>query len=448
MNSVGELFRSCASASSRERASNTYERMAADCAGAVVLGIGRFCLAVLGWIPLTLFGVAGLIAGWFVWQFAAKHGDGVLWGAVVAGVGLIGLSSVIVLVTGLVLRFRPQPAVGPLSTETGAPLRTGLRLGIAGWNPLLRIEVSWQRPVAGKAEIRYERGEIFEEFWPSERVLVSEVVRQYVVRDVFGLARVRFRRRSPLELKVEPHCGRARQSEVVKQQVSGDIVSHPEGMPAGDLLEMRRYTPGDPLKLVLWKLYARSGELLVRTPERAISTSRNTVLYLASATGDEPAAGICRAALLAGSGAGLLFGTDGDQPPTSADGEALVQLARSSAARCSGGSGLARALALGAKQGCQACVLFVSPQPGVWLERVTGTLATFSGRCTAVIGVDGLPAEEQSKRRWSRWLLDAGPGEPAKAGDLRETARRLEAAGAEVLIIDRITGHTHAPMAL
>lgn len=447
MNSVAQLFFKTAQASPIERAATTYERATAAGAVATLLSVGRLCLAVVGWIPITPLAAGGLVAGWFLWDFAGQHGDHVLWGAIAIGLGLIGLSSVVVLVMGLILQLRPQTAGGPVSAQTGMPLRSGFELGIAGWNPLVRIEISWQRPVAGAAEIRYQRGVFFEEVVPSERALVSQVERQYVVRDVFGLARVRFRRRSPLDLKIQPHCGRAQQCDFIKQQVSGDIVSHPQGKPEGDLLEMRRYTPGDPLKLVLWKLYARSGQLLVRTPERAISTNRNTMVYLASAKGDEPAAGVCRAALLGPTGSGRLFGTDGNQPPTSNTDEALDQVARSSAARREGGAGLARLLATGTRQNCRSCVLFVPPQPGPWLDRVTAALAAFTGTCTAVIGIDGSAGEAGPAQHWSRWLLDSGPSEQATAAQLQETRRQLESAGAKVLVIDRLTGTLQAPSA-
>ena len=217
-------------------------------------------------------------------------------------------------------------------------------------------------------------------------------------------------------------------SEVVRQQISGELLSHPDGKPLGDLLEMRRYAPGDPLKLVLWKLYARSGQLLVRTPERAISTDCKTVHYLVAAEGDEPAAGICRAALLNHQATGVLFGTDGDEPPTSDTEDAVAQLARSSAARREGGTGLTRALAAGAKQNGRACVLYVPPRPGAWLERVSDALAMFSGKRTAVIGIDGPPAATSCKPSWIDWLVDSGGKGQLRDGDVQEICRLLGAA--------------------
>src|SRR4029077_19754465 len=98
-----------------------------------------------------------------------------------------------------------------------------------------------------------------------DRALAAEVVRSIRVSDVFGMARVIFRRRMVMDVRIEWHCGAVKPQQLFSQTNSGDAFSHPDGKPEGDLIEMRRYVPGDPLKLVLWKLYARSGQLLVRT---------------------------------------------------------------------------------------------------------------------------------------------------------------------------------------
>ena len=160
------------------------------------------------------------------------------------------------------------------------------------------------------------------------RAFAAEIVRRFVITDNFGLARIRFQRRTLVDVKILPHRGEFKPGQFNAQQyVAGDQISHPDGPPDGDRIEMRRYVPGDPIKLVLWKVFARTGQLLVRTPERAVNISQKTMLHLISCDGDEPAAGICRGWLEGNSvGIDLLFGSDGDGPPTAINAEMLDQI--------------------------------------------------------------------------------------------------------------------------
>src|SRR5262249_27748597 len=144
------------------------------------------------------------------------------------------------------------------------------------------------------------------------------VVRRFLVSDVFGLGRFTVRRRSAQKIHVRPATGGVNGLELLPQYDRGDLTAHPEGTPEGDLVEMRGYGAGDPLKRVLWKVYARTGRLLVRMPERAVSPCERTLAYLVASLADEPSAGLARAVLESGAlGADFLFAADGEENPTS-----------------------------------------------------------------------------------------------------------------------------------
>jgi hypothetical protein len=49
---------------------------------------------------------------------------------------------------------------------------------------------------------------------------------------------------------------------------------------SGDLFDIRSYQPGDSLKRILWKVYARSGDLVVREPEPAIIPEGEVAIYV------------------------------------------------------------------------------------------------------------------------------------------------------------------------
>ena len=57
---------------------------------------------------------------------------------------------------------------------------------------------------------------------------------------------------------------------------------------------MRRYAPGDPQRFILWKAFARSRKLLVRTPERAESKEPAVALALLTSPTDAEAADVVR----------------------------------------------------------------------------------------------------------------------------------------------------------
>src|SRR4029079_3371216 len=92
--------------------------------------------------------------------------------------------------------------------------------------------------------------------------------------------------------------------------------SHPAGRQDGDLVEMRNYGVGDPMRHILWKTIARTHRPLVRTPERAIAPAPITVAFLVAGAADEPTAATARLYLERGMfGPDFLFAADGPAPP-------------------------------------------------------------------------------------------------------------------------------------
>ena len=131
---------------------------------------------------------------------------------------------------------------------------------------------------------------------------------------------------------------------------SGEGIAHPAGRPEGDRMEMRRYVPGDSPRHILWKAFARSRPLEVRTPERSVQRARRTLAYLVAGPDDEAAAAAARVALESSAlGEAWLFGADGTDAPTDRLDAALRAIARSAGAREPAGdpiAGLRRFLGL------------------------------------------------------------------------------------------------------
>jgi len=225
------------------------------------------------------------------------------------------------------------------------------------------------------------------------------------------------------------------------QYTTGDQDAHPEGSPNGDRIEMRRYSPGDPLRLVLWKIYARTGQLLVRMPERAFTPSVRAMTFFVAGKGDEPSANLLRTILEKRLlGPNFLFGADGAAALTSSVPEALDQLLHSVNHRAMGGAGLDQMLDQAEAQGSAACVLFVPSKPGPWLDRVAATVARHRGPFATIIGVDSLQDDSQSIL-WRRLFLRADRVDGCHKSEVTSVTEVLAASGIQVQVIDRIGQH-------
>jgi len=219
---------------------------------------------------------------------------------------------------------------------------------------------------------------------------------------------------------------------------------------------MRAYAPGDPVRLVLWKVYARSRALVVRTPERARSPTRKTVAYVVAGPGDEAAAGAARAAMQSGAfGEAWWIGADGcDTDATTREGAEELLARSGNTAPEAGGSGLAAFLARRAGEagsgGGARTVLFVPARPGPWVARVLEVLrrqprAAGPHPMSVLLCTDGI-VHEPPPRWWRRWLLTAAaPADPAAASQraLAEVARALAAGRAPMSLVDRAIGRVY-----
>jgi hypothetical protein len=217
------------------------------------------------------------------------------------------------------------------------------------------------------------------------------------VSDVFGLTRLAIRRRFLQVVRCLPQISATPEFTLPIQYQPGDQLGHPEGQPVGDFVEMRRYVAGDPLKLILWKAYARTGKVLVRAPERAVNPTTKTLAYLVAGPGDEPSAGIARSALVSNAlGTEVTFSADGAAHPATTQSEAIDQILFSVRQRADGGAGLDRFLGQGESAGTAACVLFIPCRQGAWLEHTVAAIRAHRGPFQAVLGLDGPPLPDET----------------------------------------------------
>jgi hypothetical protein len=414
---------------------------------------GRFARAAGDKVPLTPLGaLLTLAAGLAVDELGRKRQDIVLYVAGLGALAAIAVAVLFVAVSTIVLLVRVRPIARMHARfEAAQPVETGFSLPSLGPVPLLLVGWSWLEPEAvAVEEPARARGRMREKVVFHERGEHRRTVRRIVVEDVLGLARLAFRLVEETPRTVYPALGRPLTVPLLQAFASGDNISHPAGPPDGDLIEMRRYAMGDPMKRILWKTYARSRDLMVRTPERAISPTLRTLAYLIAAEGDEAAAGVARLALEGDAlGPEWRFSCDlpgGEQEDATDPRRAVELVVRSRGAWGRGGEGLGSFLERAATWGGSRCVIFAPARRGPWLGFVEEQARLRPGHVEVVIGIDGV-RDAGPASRWRRTFLvdeDAGDDMHARtrgrADEVDEMTRRLAACGATVTVADRPTG--------
>jgi hypothetical protein len=311
--------------------------------------------------------------------------------------------------------------------------------------PFITIAWKWASPTA---EVRQQRrgSRILEEVKPERRDAANAIERRFEVGDMFGLARFAFSVRETRSVRLLPHVGALRHMQVIQGLAAGADVYHSEGKPEGDPFDTRRYTAGDPIRFVLWKVFAKSRNLIVRTPERAVSSTHHTVAYLVAGDGDEPAAGAARVAVDGGAlGAEWRIGADGSSRVAQSRDDALEVLTQSARTSESGsGAGLGPFVDKAGSVG--RLVVFVPSRPGAWLPRVQAAVRELGGRVDFVVGTDGIKKSTKLGKLLSREAT--GATRPVDSEELAKVVRSLGGGGQggpRVVVLDRSTGYAYLP---
>lgn len=404
--------------------------------------------------PLTNLGILiGGVAAATHFLFAVPEADYALRIASILAMALVTTALVIVSVGAIVVfrELRGEQVGAPLRFEAERGFSDGLSLPIRWLGPLLEVRWTWEIPHGMSTLLERTHGVLQERLESYRRQHAEWVERRFVVEDGFGLARIVFRRSEKRRIRVLPYTGNLDRAPLRAALAAGDALSHPGGDPIGDRVDMRRYVPGDPLRLAMWKIYARTRQLMVRTPERALSPAMKVVGYLVSAVGDEGAAAAARICLERGLlGDDWAFSADGADRAAYDTDQAVDQVMHSRTVRQSaqgGGAGLASFVegTLGAESG--RLILFLPARHGSWLETVERVIRQRAPHVTAVVVADGIDdgsVGERTPRARNLVFRPEGPREVDEGRStstaLRTVQRRLRRAGAEVALFDRRTG--------
>lgn len=393
------------------------------------------------WVPLSPLGMAVVVtAVWARYRYGSEELDVVLNAAAMITLLLATGAMVLVLAAAATLKahLRGSHGITDLELESGVRAATGFFFPrFMAW-PMIQVRLQWAEPADVAVTIERAGARFQEVVTPLRRGAYGQVTRRFVIADIFGLARFGIHRIDRLRVNIAPGRAHATGSTLLSF-AGGEGLSHPSGPASGEMLDMRRYAYGDPLRHLLWKAFARSRQLLVRTPERAIRSTQSAMAYFVAGRGDEATAGVARLfvenRLL---GDEFVFSADGSDKPASDIGKALYQIVKSVRSMARGGTGLAQFLERQRVRGGRHLVLFVPPTTGPWLARVEQIAPLVAG-ATVVIAVDDDLRGDQ--RSLLRRVLFAPAHRPSRVRrTLPQVARRMAACGCRVQVVHRPTG--------
>lgn len=389
-----------------------------------------------GW-PLTWTGTLLLaLAGAAFWFQGVRRLDLVLLAASALAVLLVLFLAAASLAAAFLLRRRPAPVRGPLHLEGEVWNDLGPVAGLPAWIPFLRLRVRWLDPPDVDVLLDWPGGERVR---ARRRARAWAVRRRWAVGDVLGIAEVAWRRQDPADLRILPPPAALHPAAAFLGFKAGEEVADPRGGLMGDRVDIRKYGPGDPMRSVLWKVYARTRKAFVRMPERALEPAPRVCAYLPAGPQDEPPARLARTLLESGRlGPGWRFGADGAGSAETLE-EALDALAASGSGEPP--SGLAAFLREAAADGFGTCLVLAPGRPGPWEAPVAAALAGAPLQAHLVLALDGWAPEPD--RGWRRWVLRREPGEGAEPAALLDLHRRLAAPGLASTLVDIRSGQAY-----
>jgi hypothetical protein len=362
------------------------------------------------------------------------------------GLGLTLLAPLLVLVAAVWLRLssperaqRESLTGAPLMLETATYFETGFVRPSLWFLPLVQVRWEWLAPARAEVDLVRRDGMLFERVRLPERGHHERIERRMIVSDAFGLSRVRFRLHYAQAIEVLPRLGALRVMPPLIALASGDALSHPFGLSEGDRLELRRYEKGDPARFIHWKVYSRTGKLMVRMPERALSIARRMAAYVIAGEQDDASCGAARLAIdQRALGHEWVLGTDGQPGGVTRSDEALEAIVRSSEhAGAGAGNGLSGFVERVEQGGPASYVLFVPPKEGPWTASVARMARGRTVRI--VIGVDGLTSPLKPSL-WQRMLTVPSQADGVDPRKLEQLIAQLSALDAHVSVLDRTSG--------
>jgi len=338
-------------------------------------------------------------------------------------------------------RFMATGSLPFVRMTAGYPASTGYRIPFPLWTPFITISLAWKEPAEVMVELERNGNVLAETDTAKRRCFLDGITRVIEIGDVFGFTRMRWEEHEQLSVQVLPDYGKPCQVNRLLSQFRGEDISHPEGAPEGDRIEIRQYGSGDSFKSIIWKIYAQNRKLYVRVPERAIAMSPRIAAYMVSGRGDEPSASLARVLLEQRMfGKEWLFGADGSPVAATEPEEALRALSRSGNMKKLDSGNLKSFLHYSRSKGVASCTLFLPPDISSWKDALRD--AGDSGvKLNYIIVMECLSPELHGYGERIREFFSEPESTGATRGsELPSLLKSLPATTGSVVLVDRKTG--------
>lgn len=372
-------------------------------------------------LPLTWQGFFLLLAGTaFVYYYGLKHRDWILLSVGIFALLLLGINIIAVGLSALSLYRRTRSLNEraerqPIQTETERFTRSGFVLP-QPFLPFLDFSTYWTHPKAEVTLVNHFPSSL-EEVKFERRGSFERIDRVMVLQDLFGLAQIQWKMSEDLSIQILPRS-QSNQVPITRASIDGDGRFVPSRPRTGDRVDTRAYQPGDPVRYIHWKLFAKKRIPIVRIQEPSATYDRQMIAYLVCDPFDEKAAELARWSVEHGAlGDTWRFGADGGGMIASEMMQARKILAVSGEAHDRCGRELQSFLEevhFDAHE--HRLMFFVSPQLEAWKEHLFPILSRYAGSTTLVIaGEDNSISKARPKHTlgstdlrplWKRLLLD------------------------------------------
>ena len=407
--------------------------------------VGRIFKTARGIFPLTWLSIILAVLLYYVWYWeVSAHANQILYTVVLLWLLVWGVLLLFTLVASILVfvctRQRNLNNIIACKNEVGGHISSQYQVFCPFFLPFVEISVSMNDTCFKR---HATRGAIWESEWlePVGRGRFKAFERSILVRDIFGLTAISFKMTQLADIEILPASGQF-EIKAFQTRTTGDGYSHPEGDPRGELVEMRRYQAGDPLKLILWKVFARSRKLVVRAPEPAVVEQNDMFVYFVSGRDDEASASMARAFLSSfGKDDGdLCFAADGANRIVKDKQEGMDDVIDSVHHRSRGGEDLMSVAPLVAPAMMNNCFLLVPQRIGAWIEVVRKFVGQYQVRPVFIMSVNGDDPSRKVKKmsRLRRMLVSPDTGQQQQ-DDRELICEKLSQLGT-VRVVDIATG--------
>ena len=410
---------------------------------------------MIGLFPLTIQGtITLLVTAVFLRMFGYGSMDLVVFALAICALAILIFCLFCVVISGFIVQRKIQKELDEkkikyekISVEAEYPNETGLKLPSLSLLPL--VQLSWKIAYPDHIQTRLKIAAdnmLSEEIIPLKRCKTEYVTREFTVSDVLGFCRYSWAQKQTISCMALPKTNTLKTIPLLRSLNAEDGIPNPSGEPEGDRMEIRPYAPGDSIRNVMWKVYARTRQLNVRLSEKSVFHDTKTMAYLLSSQNDEAAAAIARMALEHGAlGEDWTFGADGSERCCNNLTVALEAVAKSRPIEYEYEYGFNNFLKLSTGGSSAHCIVFAAAEFAPWLPHLRKTIRSFSNRFSLVLGTDGFD-EPINRNLWQNILLRTPTGsrrDGKESNSRTEMLKLLTELGQLVestIVIDRKSG--------